>query len=156
VSNYHISFEAYQQIISKSLRFLRSGGIAILINEYDNDGISYRLMHRNRDRFASLVKWMEHWYFEYETDFTEKFQAAFNNLKLVCRKPLIAGLLPSLHYYAYCTGHNPPPVFNGPFIVSDIPLSIINYTLSRLSPRFNKSFTVAYIYEYSRAGNERL
>jgi SAM-dependent methyltransferase len=152
--NAHVSFAAYQQIIKQALRFLRPGGIVILINEYDNDGISYRLLHRNKDKFDRLVRWMEHWHYEYEADFTKKFQAAFGSLKLTSRKPLIADLLPSLHYYVYYTGHNPPPAFNRPFIISDIPLSIVNYALSLLSPRFNKSFIVAYVYEHSHAGNE--
>ena len=147
--NAHVSFASYRRIISNSLRFLRPGGVAILINEYDNDGISYNLMRRDRDKFDRLVKWMEHWHFEYEAHFTEKFQAAFSALKLIHRKPLITGLLPALHYYAYYTGHNPSSAFTGPFILADAPLSVMNYMLGLLSPRFNKCFTVGYVYEYS-------
>jgi SAM-dependent methyltransferase len=151
--NAHVPFESYQQIINKSLQFLRSGGVVILINEYDNDGVSYNLMHKNKGKFDRLVKWMEHWSFEYEAYFTEKFQSAFSDLKLIHRKPLIAGFLPSLHYYWYHTGHHPPPTFTMPFLLADIPLSILNYALNISSPRFNKCFTVAYVYKYSRSKN---
>lgn len=145
--NAHVPFDAYYRILDKSLQFLRPGGAAVLINEYNNDGLSYQRMRRDFEKFDSLVKRMEHWHLEYEKSFTARFDAAFGNLKLIERRPLIAGFLPSLHYYAYYTGHDPSPATMKSFVLTDIPISVMNFAQSSFSPRFNKCFTVGYVYE---------
>jgi SAM-dependent methyltransferase len=147
--NAHIPPESYRRILGKALRFLRPGGTLILIHEYDNDGASYRWMHRKRDKFDRFVKGMEHWHLQYEEQTLEAIEPSLRDLKLVRRRPLTAGLLPSMHYFAYSAERNPGRLLQACFLAADVPISILNYVQGRLFSGRNKCFLVGYVYEKS-------
>lgn len=145
--NAHIPPESYEQILARGLALLRPGGTLILIHEYDNDGLSYRWMHRDRRKFERFVNGMEHWHLRNERDTLKSLDATLDGLRLVARQPLTAGLLPSVHYYAYARQRDPGRLLHRMFVMSDIPVSIANYLQCRLTRSFNKSFLVGYVYE---------
>jgi SAM-dependent methyltransferase len=145
--NAHIPPESYRRILDRALRFLRPGGTLILIHEYDNDGASYRWMHRRRDKFDRFVKGMEHWYLRYEQETMDDIAAGLAGLRLVRRRPLTAGLLPSIHYFAYSAERNPGRLLQACFLAADIPISLVNYVQGRLFAGRNKCFLVGYVYE---------
>lgn len=145
--NAHIPPQSYRRILDRALRFLRPGGTLILIHEYDNDGASYRGMHRKRDKFDRFVKGMEHWHLRYEQETMDELDSGLGGLRLVRRRPLTAGLLPAIHYYAYSAGRNPGRFLQACFVAADIPISMINWVQARLFAGRNKCFLVGYVYE---------
>jgi SAM-dependent methyltransferase len=145
--NAHISQESYAAILQRTIRFVRRGGFIILVNEYDNDGLSYRWMRRRPGKFQRFVSGMEHWHLGYEADFLAFVGNRFPGLRLVERRPLAASILPSLHYYAYLTERDPGPVARMALVLFDIPLSIANNVQRSLAEAFNRSFLVGYVFE---------
>jgi SAM-dependent methyltransferase len=145
--NAHIPSESYRRILARALSFLRPGGTLILVHEYDNDGASYRWMHRKRDKFDRFVNGMEHWHLQYEGQTLEQIAPALSGLKLLRRRPLTAGLLPSMHYYAYSAERDPGRLLQACFLAADVPISIFNYLQGRLFAGRDKCFLVGYVYE---------
>ena len=148
--NAHVSQESYATILERTLRFVRPGGTVILVNEYNNDGISYRWMRRRAHKFQRFVNGMEHWHLGYEADFLTFVADRVPELRLVERQPLVASLLPSLHYYAYVAESDPGPIARKALVLADIPISIANNVQRSLAEAFNKSFLVGYVYERAR------
>jgi SAM-dependent methyltransferase len=145
--NAHIPPDSYRRILDRALRFLRPGGTLVLIHEYDNDGASYRWMRRRPDKFDRFVKGMEHWHLRFEQEFLDEIEDTLRGLRLVRRRPLTAGFLPSMHYYAYSAQRNPGRFLQACFLATDIPISILNYLQGRLFTGRNKCFLVGYVYE---------
>ena len=145
--NAHISHTGYRTILGRALGFLRTKGVLVLIHEYDNDGISYRLMRRNPKKFKRFVEGMEHWHLTHESEFLKSVEADFPELRLVRRRALTCGMLPGLHYYAYLMEKDPGPFAAKVLIGADIPLSLINYLQSRIGSRLDRCFLVGYVFE---------
>lgn len=145
--NAHIPAESYARILQNGLRALKPGGTLILIHELDNNGLSYRWMHRNREKFRRFVDGMEHWHLSFEDETLKDIAGPLKDMRLIKRSPLIAGFLPSMHYYAYKKERDPRSLLRRLFVLSDIPVSIMNFMQCRLAPNFNKSFLVGYVYE---------
>jgi SAM-dependent methyltransferase len=145
--NAHVSQSAYRTILCQALSFLRPSGIVILIHEYDNDGISYRWMRRNRRKFRRLVEGMEHWYLRYESEFLNSVQNDFPGLRLVRRQALTCGILPALHYYVYWREKDPGPFGAKALLGLDVPLSIMNFLQTWAASDVDRCFLVGYVFE---------
>jgi SAM-dependent methyltransferase len=144
--NAHIPADSYRTILRRAVETLRPGGILILVHEYDNHGLSYRWMRRDRRKFDRMVEGMEHWHFEFEARFMATVPE-LGDLDLVRRRPLTGGLLPSVHYYGYIRERDPGPLARKALLLADVPISLINYAQCRLTTAFNKSFLVGYVFE---------
>lgn len=145
--NAHVSMDAYRTIIKQATRHLRPGGTLILIHEYDNQGMSYRLMHRYPRKFERFVRGMEHWHLDYESSVMKSLESSLSGLKQVTRRPLVGDLLPAIHYYAYLAEKNPGPLLSQSFKLADVPLSIANYLLCRLGGGTDRCFLVGYVFK---------
>lgn len=145
--NAHIPAEAYARILTRGLEFLKPGGALILIHEYDNEGLSYRWMHRHQRKFERFVHGMEHWHLRSEGETLKSLAPTVDGMRLITRHPLTAALLPSIHYYAYARQRDPGALLRRLFVLTDVPVSIANYVQCRLSQSFDRSFLVGYLYE---------
>lgn len=141
--NAHISFDAFLSILKSSSKHLKAGGKIVMINEYDNNGLSYRIFHQNQKKLDSLVNGMEHFFFEYENQFLEKLNQNIR-LSLVARKPLIGSFLPCMHYSAYFFRHSNYKFWKIPSLFVDAIFGVMNSIQCRLFKLDNKSFLVGY------------
>lgn len=146
--NAHISFDAFLAILKSSLEFLKDGGRVVMINEYNNDGLSYKIFHQNQKSLDRFVNGMEHFHFEYEDQFLEKLNRD-TNLKLLVRKPLTGSFLPFMHYIAYFLKTSNYRLWKIPSLIFDAIFGVINSLQCRFLNLNNKSFLVGY--EFTKA-----
>jgi len=143
--NAHIDIETFGKIMSQSLQNLKKGGIVILINEYNNDGLSYKFFQSSERKFQSFLKNTQHDYFEYETEFLEKLGDLFPKLQIIKRKPLSSDFVCLIDYYLYIFESTPYNFIYWLSMFLDIPLGILNYFENLFLKRVNKSFLVGYV-----------
>ena len=143
--NAHISFDAFSAILTSSLPFLKEGGKVVMVNEYNNDGLSYKIFHRNQKSLDRFVNGMEHFYFEYENQFLEKLNRDMN-LKLAVRKPLTGSFLPFMHYIAYFLKTADYRLWKIPSLIFDAIFGVINSLQCRFFNSDKKSFLVGYVF----------
>ncbi len=145
--NAHICWDAFAAILRNALPYLNKRGKVIIVNEYNNNGITYQLFKRRPLKYSRLVNGMHHFHLEYENKFMDRILNTFQTLKLNKRKPLVGGVVPFIQYYAYLFGKTPYTLLWYLSMLFDIPLSMINNIQTALFPLYNKSFLVGYTFE---------
>ncbi len=145
--NAHICWDTFATILKNALPYLNKRGRVIIVNEYNNNGITYRLFRRRPLKYSRLVNGMYHFHLEYENKFMDKILNTFQALKLNKRKPLIGGVVPFIQYYGYLFEKTPYKLLWYLSMLFDIPLSMINNIQTALFPLYNKSFLVGYTFE---------
>lgn len=148
--NAHIPFSAYIKIVEGALKFLTPDGILILVNEYDNKGISYSFFSDPAKRL-SLIRGMEHYYFTDRDGFISEFTEYFGELKMVEERSLETLVTLSQHY-VYHTGKDPGPVARKLILLGDALLGPVNYLYTRFRPKC-ESFLRVHLFQRSSSIN---
>jgi SAM-dependent methyltransferase len=148
--NAHIDFETLSSIIRSALSHLGPGGRLLLIGEFDNDGIGYRVMKAFPSRFRSYVVGMKHWHFTRESEFVARFEALFPGCRRLHRSELVC-TPPLSHFYACFAGRDVTSrAGRALFLVADLGLSLLNNVL-RMLPAKDSAFRVGFVYECRHA-----
>ncbi|MBX3606815.1 MAG: hypothetical protein KF788_16165 [Piscinibacter sp.] len=149
--NAHVDFETFATIMQSAFSHVDAvGGRLLLIGEFDNDGLGYRLMKRFPARFKRYVLGMKHWHFLTESAFLERFEARFPEYSRLDRAELVC-VPPLSHFYACFLGKDVNGrVMRMLFLAADLVLSLVNNVL-RLMPATDSAFRVGYVYERRRA-----
>ena len=144
--NAHIEFESFTKTIQSALSHASTDGRLLLIGEFDNHGLGYRLMKHAPSKFKRYVSGMKHWHFASESNFIDRFEAHFPELRRVQRSEIVC-VPPLSHFYA-CFANRDVKIglIKAVFIAGDIVLSLIN-NLLRLMPARDTAFRVGYVYE---------
>lgn len=144
--NAHIDFDTFSRIVRSAFSHVDTGGRLLLVGEFDNRGVGYRLLKRFPDRFERYVLGMKHWHFTRESEFIERFETAFPELRSVRRTELVC-IPPLSHFYACLAGKDVNGLIGrGLFLAADIGLSLFN-NLLRLVPATDSAFRVGFVYE---------
>lgn len=144
--NAHVEFESFATIIRSAESHINARGQLLLIGEFDNDGFGYRLMKRSHARFTRYVLGMKHWHFARESEFVERFEATFPQLRRVQRSEIVC-MPPSSHFYAcFANKDVNGAMMKTAFLIADVALSLLN-NLLRLFPASDSAFRVGYVYE---------
>lgn len=144
--NAHVEFEGFAKIIRSAGSHFSTCGRLLLIGEFDNDGLGYRLMKRSPARFQRYVLGMKHWHFARESEFVERFEAAFPQFRRVQRSEIVC-MPPASHFYAcFANKDVSGTMMKAAFLVADVALSLLN-NLLRLFPACDSAFRVGYVYE---------
>jgi 2-polyprenyl-3-methyl-5-hydroxy-6-metoxy-1,4-benzoquinol methylase len=145
--NAHISYDDFRKILLNGMALLKKTGPrkVILINEYDNNGFSYKIFKKSPKRFEEFVHQMEHHYLEMEESFLEKILQD-TKLNLKKRKAITTHVLPYLHYHTFYIKNWYPLRFMRIFsILMDIGLSQFNNLFNFFNSKSKKySFLVGY------------
>jgi SAM-dependent methyltransferase len=144
--NAHVDFETFATIIRSALSHLGAGGRLLLIGEFDNDGIGYRVMKWSPARFRDYVLGMKHWHFSRESEFIGRFEALFPELGQTERAEVVC-VPPLSHFYACFAGRDvSTSLGRALFLAADVGLSLLNNLLRR-RPAPDSAFRVGFVYE---------
>jgi SAM-dependent methyltransferase len=144
--NAHVEFESFAKIIRSVESHATASGRLLLIGEFDNVGIGYRLMKRAPARFQRYVLGMKHWHFARESEFVERFEAAFPQFRRAQRSEIVC-VPPLSHFYAcFANKDVDGAMMKAAFLVEDLGLSLLNNVL-RFFPALDSAFRVGYVYE---------
>lgn len=146
--NAHVDFETFATIMRSAFSHVDSGsaGRLLLVGEFDNDGLGYRLMKRAPARFRRYVLGMKHWHFLTESVFVERFEAAFPEYRRLERAELVC-IPPLSHFYAcFLDKDVEGRALRLLFLAADVVLSLANNVL-RLLPATDSAFRVGFVYE---------
>ena len=145
--NAHVPFDLFAKILRNGLKYLKRDGLLILVNEYDNDGISYWAMKKlNRRKWDTMVARMDHAHLEHESRFLEKLRSLGVG-EQVERRVLTAGMLPFAHYLWFAGLYGTSRLKQILALAADVPLSILNAIQAHLSERKDRAFLVGHVFK---------
>lgn len=145
--NAHIEFSSFHKIIEVAICNMQNPGTMLIIGEFDNDGVSFRLLKKYPKKYKNYVLGMKHFYFTSEAEFIFQFESSFPFLELVCREEIVC-IPPMSHFYACLLDKDVKSrAMKILFTIGDLLLSLLNNVV-RLNPRIGSSFRVGYVYKY--------
>ena len=147
--NAHVPFSSFAKIIGNALDNLNEDGILILINEHDNNGLSYSRF-RDPEKKHRLVHGMEHYFFETHDSFFAKFVREFPMLELMEERAL-SPIVSTVQHYVYKTGRDPSRAMQFALLTADVLLGPFNYLYAKMNPT-SESFLVAMVFRKSGDG----
>jgi SAM-dependent methyltransferase len=152
--NAHIAPEPFERIVGNATKFLAPGGKLVLINEFDNRGVSYRWMRRLDERaWWRVVRGQDHDFLEMEDAFLARF-CRNTGFEVLQRTPIYAGLLPALHYQWFLQQRkaNASDMTATPSLPSrlallamDVPIGIANRFQCAFGNTVGKAHLVGYV-----------
>lgn len=146
--NAHVNFDTFVAILKSAFSHLSPTGKVLLVCEFNNEGIGYKILKMAPRRFEQYVLGMKHWHFTAETEFLERLEASIPNLRLVERCELVC-IPPLSHFYACFFDRDVNKGMQANFfLIGDMFLSLINNIL-RLFPKTGRAFRVGFVYDYN-------
>jgi SAM-dependent methyltransferase len=142
--NAHVPFDSYAKIIRNALAYLKSEGTVLLINEHDNQGLSYSRFS-DAEKKRALVNGMEHYYFGTKADFLARFRDAFPELELIEERSL-AAIVTANQHYVYSKGADPTGLTNKAILAADLLLGPVNSVYTAIFPKAD-AFLVGLIFK---------
>jgi len=143
--NAHVDFSLLMKLIKNGEKFMREDGVIIMVNEYDNNGLSYaRMRKKNYQSWKIMVERMDHNHLEYEQAFIDKM--AEEGFEELSRKVLSGHVLPHLHYRRFRGDYAESRKSKLVSMVADVPLSLVNLLTRRTAGR-DKAFLVGHVFK---------
>jgi 2-polyprenyl-3-methyl-5-hydroxy-6-metoxy-1,4-benzoquinol methylase len=142
--NAHVSFDNFLAMLNSIEKNMQSEGHIIMINEYDNNSLSYQIMKKNTDKFNLFVSGMEHWHIEYESSFLKKMTTHKPDWEMLDRTILTVNP-PFSHYMAFLRISNRLKTTKVFAFFFDLLISFANNLKKIIKKDIDSAFLVGYL-----------